>query len=227
MKDYIFNSSKGKKYITKIIYNKNNNTIEIHYSNKSVKTTQYSIVEFKKLLYLMKEQVLQNQEKYEEVLRNISTVQKGLKKYLCFLIINIITILGLTLTAFMFKPFFLVLALLLTFSLVKSCKKVKVEYINQKNMLSFIEDHEKNMYFLENNDIFSNEQVLSDDALDNVSKSTVTYIISSNLDENIPILNLSSIEDIPQSDLEQIRENITSHAPVLKIKPIKNNVKNS
>jgi len=204
-----------KKEIKNYYVDKEHNEIYVSFNNDTGEVRDYSLAEEKKILHTMKEQVLANKEKYEASKLKLELEKKPTKRFMIAYAIS----LGLsaaTVAAALSVSIWCLFGLILTVNGAVLFKGVLNEYIEaEAEYQDFIKKYEKDIYLIEHSEALSNEKILAPKALDGVSEETQKYIISSNLDPHIPILNLNSIEDIPSSDLEQINDNVEK---VLKLK---------
>lgn len=192
--------------------------IIVNYDNETADVRDYTIAEEKKILHMMKEQVLDNKEEYEYAKYMLDLDKKPKKKFLIAYAIS----LGLTaavivtaLSVSIWALFGLIATMEASFLFKGVLKEYNEDEIKREE---FIKKYEKDIYLIEHSDALSNAKILEPKALDGVSEETQKYIISSNLDEHIPILNLNSIEEIPQSDLEIINDNVVANGKVLTLK---------
>ena len=194
MKDYSANEFDRKTFILNYEVNPKDNIITINYADGTNEEILYSRKTEKVLLEKMKKQVLEHQKEYEKAKKEFKKCTSKKKIDLIFVAIT----LGIALSAFKFGIINGIISLVYNGIMLKMMLKVlgfKQNNIKIQNTLSLIEDYEKNLSFIENEEAFSNKRIMKPDVLSNVPLPVLIAI-----NEKITTKTLSMPNDIVIDD---------------------------
>ena len=194
MKDYSANEFDRKTFILNYEVNPQDNVIVVNYADKTNEEIPYSTRAEKVLLEKMKKQVLNHHKEYEKAKKELKECTN--KKKLALIVATIV--LGMALSSFSLGFLNGIIALVYDGIILKMMLKVlgfKQNNVKIRKKLSLIEDYEKNLSFVENEEVFSNKRIMKPDVLSNV---TLPVLIAIN--EKITTKTLSMPNDIVIDD---------------------------
>ena len=214
MKLYPINKNERAEYI--IDYKKDNDNLIIIYADKHQSIIPYSPSEEQKVLETIENQIKNGVHMYPYMLWEISDNKRLLKLWTLIGGIAGLVLVGITGVAIMAKIYaLLIVSGFIGIAIPEYIVLYQAFKSSLKQAKNNLEDFEKCYFFVNNKDDFSKTKLTEEKALDGVSKETVKFIKSANIEE----LNIANVESIPAEDLRQIHSNITG--PTLKMAPIK------
>ena len=227
MKDYTENEFERKKFIIKYIIDADADQINIIYADMEVVTVPYSAEEEERILLKMKKQV-------EENYQTVQNVQASLFSYkyarICFIIITVILMIltalfaGLAITSaglswLLYGP--LAIASLSGSLLFKKATGICID--DKKELEEKINDYEKNLYFIQNSDYFSDEKLLGSDSIDTLP-ARVAYILGERVISGyneVDAVNLNSISALSVDELKETKKQVEEKTKQLSLTPLK------
>ena len=204
----MLNVNKQKRLIKNYSVDDNKKIIIINYSDGTFKELDYSLADEKRILYLMKEQIMNYKSSYDSLVVNrnekIKLEKMSLKLLSVSILLSLISIIGaITLNLY------LLLILLFSVTCIVGLGNQYIDIINNlKEIDKEIDNYEKSIYLIEHNSSFTNEKVLDKENLLGVSNKTIDFINNSKNNLRVPIINLNNIDIFSQEDLEKINENV-------------------
>ena len=223
MTDFSLNKYHKRTFITGFEKDTTNNRLIIEYADGHSKTVKYSRKEEIRILEQMKSQVLDCYHNYLKVKNMLEEEKDSMNNFytkamLASILSSLVIFTGIQLLIFISTlPYFYALGFY-----IKAC-------VNKKFCEKYIKDYERVLYFIRNLSDISNEDLKDEKTLEGVSKEAIKFIKSANLSDDVPVINLNTLEFFPTEDLKQIRQNI-NNGKALQIKPVhknKNSVKDS
>ena len=209
MKDYSINSFERKSFILYYDIDSLKQEITIYYADRTKRVFPYNLTGEKILLENMKNQVISHKKDY-------NTAKKELKEYNFYNKITLIILaigLGISLSSFQFGIFEGIQSLIFNAFISRIIFKIG-NFKNVRTKLNnFTQDYEKNLYFLNNENDFSNKKIITPNVLRNASDK-ITHIINNGIitDEYADYQELSNdtdevyVDHIITEDEEDIKE---------------------
>ncbi len=222
MKDYCETDYQRKTFITK--YETINNEIKIYYADDDNLTVPYSIKEEIKILNQMKKQI----RYYDHFIDNAKSEKSILKfrKIVALMAASygavIFGYLGIGALVLGSAGLFVMPTIVMDALIIMAIKR-RYDAIDDKIMEinESINDYNKNVFYIKNEKLFSNERVMRKDVIKN-TPTRVKKVISYNIDKQIPLINLNTLDEISMKDLKKTYEaSLQSHGPELVLSPIK------
>ncbi len=228
MKDYCETDYQRKSFITRYIINVDTNELELIYADNEVTTIPYTIKNEIRTLNRMKKQI-EYYQKYQDKLlsdKKALRLRKGILLFGASLgavalayILEAMYLLG-------YASAFLLPTLSMDVLMITSIKK-RFDLIDDRiiEINDDLEDYKKNMFYLTNEKVFSNERLFRSDVIDKVPDKVYAAIEERevyNLSNEVPSININNLENFTMKELTKTyNASLQSHGPELVLKPIK------
>lgn len=223
MKDYCETEYQRKTFIIKYEIDNKQDEIKIYYADDEILKVPYSLKEEIKILNQMKKQI----KYYDHFIDNAKSEKNVLKfkKILAFGAASygavIFGYLGIGALVLGPAGLFVMPTIMMDVLIIMAIKR-RYDQIDDKilEINESIKDYNKNVFYLRNEKLFTNERVMRKDVINN-SPIRVKEIVNKNSGKDIPSINLNTLDDITMKDLKKTYEaSLQSHGPELVLRPI-------
>ena len=222
MKDYCLYDYERRDYILKYEIDKKNNEIVIYYADDETYRIPYTVKGEIRLLKRMRKQVEDSYNFIEDAKQNrgILHIKRGMiltfsALSMAFLTYGVIGAIELgAASAFLVGP-------LTMNALIIAAAKRRLNQIGDKidEINSSIIDYNKNVFYLSNENVFTDERILRRDVVSNSPKK-IQELSKNRTNKEVPILNLNNLEELSMKDLKKTYEaSLQSRGPELVLKP--------
>lgn len=204
MFDFSVSDFHKKSYIIGYDVNYDENNIIIYYADGREVVKDYSVKEEINTLNIMKKNVFDCYNNYLDIIKEeyensdeINSIKLEFMASLCLL--SLVCLPG-SLSMDLFKILFGGISLEKLLELVNS---FKYSLSNKE----YIEEYQKYLYFLDNIEFFDDNDVLDDKhVIKSLSKSALKYLKTADFRDDVPVINLNSIDVFSLNDLKVVKK---------------------